>query len=242
MLTVQALFGLTVTHATLLLRQDPPAHKEHWHCLSHPAAPFPQSRDVSRLRPFPQPPPSATRSATTPHNCNEVTSQGPEPCVGARSPVGYSEPDLHRGGEAEEGATAAEGGWRASPERSYTRERGGEEGEQREPSSAAATPSRAGLRGGREGEATRQRQRWGRGSTDSPERRRRRLSRVGRQPKPTGMQRGHMTSGGRAAPFPLQGDPAPSWTDAVTKAGAGRSSLSRSLSLSLPPLLSSRPR
>lgn len=66
--------------------------------------------------------------------------------------------------------------------------------------------------------------------------RRRRLSQLGPQPNPTGMQRGHMTSGGRATPFPLQGDPAPSCTDAVTKAGASCSSLA------LPPLLSSQPR
>lgn len=45
-----------------------------------------------------------------------------------------------------------------------------------------------------------------------------------------------MTSGGRATPFPLQGDPAPSCTDAVTKAGTNCSSPA------LPPLLSSQPR
>lgn len=65
---------------------------------------------------------------------------------------------------------------------------------------------------------------------------RRRLSQLGLQPNPTRMQRGHMTSGGRATPFPLQGDPAPSCTDAVTKAGTNCSSPA------LPPLLSSQPR
>lgn len=58
MLTLQALYGLAVTRATSLLRQDPLAHTEHWRCLSHPAAPFRQNRDVSRFRPFPQPPPA----------------------------------------------------------------------------------------------------------------------------------------------------------------------------------------
>lgn len=78
--------------------------------------------------------------------------------------------------------------------------------------------------------------RRGREARALPGSRRRRLSQLGPQPNPTGMQRGHMTSGGRATPFPLQGHPAPSCTDAVTKAGTSCSPLARS------PLLSAQPR
>lgn len=78
--------------------------------------------------------------------------------------------------------------------------------------------------------------RRGREARALPGSRRRRLSQLGPQPNPTGMQRGHMTSGGRATPFPLQGHPAPSCTDAVTKAGMSCSPLARS------PLLSAQPR
>lgn len=78
--------------------------------------------------------------------------------------------------------------------------------------------------------------RRGREARALPGSRRRRLSQLGPQPNPTGMQRGHMTSGGRATPFPLQGHPAPSCTDAVTKAGMSCSPLARF------PLLSAQPR
>lgn len=114
----------------------------------------------------------------------------------------------------------------------------GKQGEKREPSSAAATPSCVRLMGEGKWEPTRHRRHSvgrGREARTLPGSRRR-LSQLGLQPNPTRMQRGHMTSGGRATPFPLQGDPAPSCTDAVTKAGASCSSLA------LPPLLSSQPR
>lgn len=78
--------------------------------------------------------------------------------------------------------------------------------------------------------------RRGREARALPGSRRCRLSQLGPQPNPTGMQRGHMTSGGRATPFPLQGHPAPSCTDAVTKAGMSCSPLARF------PLLSAQPR
>lgn len=78
--------------------------------------------------------------------------------------------------------------------------------------------------------------RRGREARALPGSRRRRLSQLGPQPNPTGMQRGHMTSGGRATPFPLQGHPAPSCTDAVTMAGMSCSPLACF------PLLSAQPR
>ena len=113
------------------------------------------------------------------------------------------------------------------------------EGEEkrREPSSAAATPSCARLMGeGKRDERGTDGVVRGGGREARTLPGSRRLSQLGPQPNPTRMQRGHMTSGGRATPFPLQGDPAPSCTDAVTKAGTSCSSLA------LSPLLSSQPR
>lgn len=123
------------------------------------------------------------------------------------------------------------------PPRAATPWRWVESKEKREPSSAAATPSCRRLMGEGKWEPTRHRRLCaGREARTLPGSRRRRLSQLGLQPNPTRMQRGHMTSGGRATPFPLQGDPAPSCTDAVIKAGASCSSLA------LPPLLASQPR
>lgn len=111
------------------------------------------------------------------------------------------------------------------------------ENEKREPSLAAATPSCIRLMGEGKRERTQHRQRCaGRGRETRTLPGSHRLSQLGLQPNPTRMQRGHMTSGGRATPFPLQGDPAPSCTDAVTKAGTSCSSPA------LPPALSSQPR